>query len=115
MNEWIGKTEHDVVLKMGSPNSTVSDGASGKIIRYEKSSSNSTTTYGKYPFYNPATTYNIYANTTTITQTWYAEFFIDSTKKFTIGELTTPILKWKTSLLEIMHMEMALIIDKHHR
>lgn len=95
MNEWIGKTEHDVVLKMGSPNSTVSDGASGKIIRYEKSSSNSTTTYGKYPFYNPATTYNIYANTTTITQTWYAEFFIDSTKKVYNWRTNYPDLKVK--------------------
>lgn len=94
MNKWIGRTEHDVLLKMGTPTKTSSDGAGGKIIRYSHSSS--TTTYNKYLFYNPdvANAYNVYSNTNTRTK--YVEFYIDSNQTIYLWRTNYSDLKKKT-------------------
>jgi hypothetical protein len=38
MDEWLGVSEHAVLMKMGPPNSTTSDGQDGKILDYRHSS-----------------------------------------------------------------------------
>jgi len=77
MDEWMGATEHEVILRMGSPTSTASDGSTGKIIRY--STSNSTTMIN--PYYN-----SVVANTRT--NTIYVEFYINQEGK---------VYSWRTN------------------
>lgn len=39
MKSWIGSNEHDVIMQFGSPTSTTSDGAGGKVMRYSQTTS----------------------------------------------------------------------------
>ncbi len=84
MNSWIGTSEHDVIMRMGSPTSTASDGADGKIIRYEQS--HSTTTYNENPYYRNKYDASVIANT--YNNTMYKEFFINKDGK---------VYNWRTN------------------
>lgn len=84
MDSWLGATEHDVIMRMGTPANTSSDGDGGKIIRYTKE--RSTTTYNRNPYqvnkYDPSVISNTYDNTL------YKEFFINKDGK---------VYSWRTN------------------
>lgn len=65
---YLGKTEHQVIMKLGTPTSSVSDGAGGKVLRYSEESM--TTSH-----YNPITK-NQPAKSFTKFNERYMEFFI---------------------------------------
>ena len=81
MDKWLGASEHDVILHMGSPYSSVSDGAGGKILRYEKSST--VTNYSQTAYYG-----SNYGVANTYDRSLYKEFYINSSGK---------VYSWRTN------------------
>jgi len=81
MDEWMGKTEHQVIMRFGAPTNITPDGEGGKVLMYERSPQATTVFY-------PETAYS-YASAQTYTNSYYLQFYIDKS-----GE----VYSWRTNL-----------------
>lgn len=72
-NAYVGKTHNELILQLGAPDREVADGGGGKVLIYEKHSSNTVATAYNVNYYN--NTYTPGARTTTNTS--YVHLFID--------------------------------------
>ena len=98
LKSWIGSKENDLVLQLGSPTSTASDGAGGKIVRYSETTSAVIGTpigggavYGTT--YEETYFYEFYINSSGIVyshKTNYKRFSKKLTEKIQKKEKTTP-------------------------
>ncbi len=81
MDEWLGSTEHEVILKVGPPTTTTSDGNEGKVLIYENST-NTTLFLPNFPTPNtgyavskPITRYvHLYVNKEGIIYSWRTNY-----------------------------------------
>lgn len=71
MDSWLGVTEHEVIMRFGSPTTTSSDGSEGKIVKYTSSQTNTV--------FTPNTVYGRTA--TTYDNSVYIEFYINKEGK----------------------------------
>lgn len=76
-NAYVGKTHNELILQLGAPDREVADGGGGRVLIYEKHSSNTVATAYNVNYYN--NTYTPGARTTTNTS--YVHFFIDPNGK----------------------------------
>ncbi len=83
LDPYIGKSEHEVILRLGPPTKTTDDGAGGHIIDYESTFLYAENELNTVPYDKTLTT------TTTIPITHYLQFYIDK---------TGIIYKWRTNL-----------------
>ena len=77
MNNELGLTENNIVLKYGAPSRTTDDGAGGKILVYEKTSYQTKTNYYRAPNYNTILLPTATSSSNTNEIKMYINFFIN--------------------------------------